>query len=376
MTVHGRDISTELSTPNTFAAQSSQVRDLLLRFPGVARVRLTHTAGEWVAQVLGWDRPMLSPGSGPLAELAKHNPDELQFLHDEIFLGESYLQGGITLREDAVVFDVGANIGIFSLFVGARCPSAQVFAFEPVPDICEQLQHNVERHGVRARVFPVGLSDREREVTFNFYPDLSIMSCRSDYADLDNESELVRQYVHNARESGPGGRDEHLARVESLVTRDFDLSERHCRLRRLSDIIEEHGVSRIDLLKIDVQRSELDVLQGIKASHWPLVHQIVMEVHDEAGTPTEGRVRQVRALLQEQGFAIAESEVDLLRGAGRYAIQAIRPGYADDPRPVAASAGTAAELDPAALRAWLARQLPTHLVPQEITIVDALPLVD
>ncbi|MFJ1748146.1 FkbM family methyltransferase [Streptomyces sp. NPDC088116] len=355
----------------------SKIRDVLLRFPGVARVRLTHTGeGRLEAHVLGWDKPMLSPDTGPFAELAKNNPDELQFLHDEIFIAESYLQGGIVLREDAVVFDVGANIGIFSLFVGARCPSAEVFAFEPVPDVFTQLRTNVERHGVSTRLFEIGLSDREQQVTFNFYPDLSIMSCRSDYADLDNETELVKKYVANARETGPDGRDEHLARVASLVDKDFDLSERRCQLRRLSAVIDEAGVTCVDLLKIDVQRSELDVLKGLDDRHWALVRQIVMEVHDEVGTPTEGRVEEVRALLMKHGFEIADTEVDLLRGAGRYTVQAVRPGYENDPRPVIASVGSGKELDEATLRDWLADRLPEHLVPRRITLVDMLPSVD
>ncbi|MHB6911215.1 FkbM family methyltransferase [Streptomyces sp. DB-54] len=358
-------------------ADKIKVCDLLLKFPGVARVRLSRTAaGQLAAQVLGWDRPMISPDSGPLTELAHHNPDELQFLHDEIFLGESYLQGGITLREKAVVFDVGANIGVFSLFVHARCPSAEVYAFEPIPDIYDQLRRNVERHGAGARLFPCGLSDHDREVSFNFYPDLSIMSCRSDYADLENESKLVTRYVENARENGPEDRHEHLSRVESLVTRDFDLSERRCRLRRLSEVIDETGVDRIDLLKVDVQRSELDVLKGIDARHWPLVHQVVMEVHDEVGTPTEGRLEEVCTLLLEHGFRVSDAETDLLRGAGRFTVQAIRPAYAGDPRSVVARAGSTEALDPCALRDWLAGRLPGHLMPQEITMVDALPPTD
>ncbi|MDQ0935244.1 FkbM family methyltransferase [Streptomyces turgidiscabies] len=223
------------------------------------------------------------------------------------------------------------------------------------------------------RPLRTGLSDRDQEVTFNFYPDLSIMSCRSDYADLDNETMLVEKYVENARSSGDPGRDEHIARVAALTSRDFELSERRCELRRLSSVIDETGVPRIDLLKIDVQRSELDVLKGVDDRHWPLVRQIAMEVHDESGTPTQGRLKEVRALLLDRGFEITDSEVDLLRGAGRFCVQAIHPAYADDPRPVAASAGSGAEPEPRALLETLARQLPAHLVPRQITPVCELP---
>ncbi len=32
---------------------------------------------------------------------------------------------------------------------------------------------------------------------------------------------------------------------------------------------------------MDVERAELDVLRGVSAHHWPLIRQVVMEVHAE-----------------------------------------------------------------------------------------------
>jgi hypothetical protein len=37
---------------------------------------------------------------------------------------------------------------------------------------------------------------------------------------------------------------------------------------------------RVDLLKIDVERAELEVLNGIEQSDWSKIKQVVMEVHD------------------------------------------------------------------------------------------------
>jgi FkbM family methyltransferase len=362
------------TTAESAGAAAGTVCDLLLRHPGVARAQFAGNGGDGrEVRVVGWDAAEAPFAAGPLGALTQINPHETRFLHDEIFTAESYLQGGIVLRENAIVFDVGANIGMFSLFVGARCPSAEVFAFEPVPDVFAALTRNVARHGVRARLFQLGLSDRDQEITFNFYPGISIMSCRSDYADFDNEVDLIKRYVDNARENGPPGREDHLAQVEALVAKDFELSKRRCVLRRLSTVLDGTPVPRIDLLKLDVQRAELDALQGIGDRHWPLVQQLSMEVHDEPGTPTQGRVVQVRALLAGRGFTVTVSEEDLLRGTGRYAVQAVRPGYARDPRPVAARAGSGRPLNAGQLRAWLASKLPPAETVPRITVADALP---
>ena len=53
---------------------------------------------------------------------------------------EGYFVHGIALKENDVVFDVGANVGVFSLRALQKGKSIQVFAFEPIPDIFACLQ--------------------------------------------------------------------------------------------------------------------------------------------------------------------------------------------------------------------------------------------
>lgn len=352
----------------------AQIEDTLRRYPGIARARVLREAdGRLAAHVLPWGRHSVTEDAGVLAEVAGVNMSEMRFLHDEIFVDEVYLRGGIVIREGAVVFDVGANIGMFSLFIGARCPSAEVFAFEPVPEVFARLQQNVNERRLAVRPFNYGLSHREQETSFYYYPDISIMSCRHDYINWENEVELIKRYVANERQNGPAGREQHLAEVEELVTRDFEFVECKCRLRKMSAVIDEAGVSNIDLIKIDAQRAELDVLHGIEARHWPLVQQISMEVHDEAGSPTEGRVQQVEKLLGEHGFRVSVGVEEMLRGTGRYAVHAVRPGYDSDPRPVVAAAGTTHTVAPEDVADWLSGRLPVGLLPDRVIVVDALP---
>src|SRR5580658_7573238 len=215
-------------------AVEAEIEGTLRRYPGVARARvLRDDDGQLVAYVLPWGTHSVTADPGILAELANMNLAEVRFLHDEIFVGQVYLRGGITLRENAVVFDVGANIGMFSLFIGARCPSAQVYAFEPVPAVFAKLQENVGVRDLAVRPFNYGLSDRDQEVSFYFYPDISIMSCRHDYINWENETELIKRYAANERENGPAGREEHLEWVEGLVAKDFEFVECPCRLRTM-----------------------------------------------------------------------------------------------------------------------------------------------
>ena len=47
-------------------------------------------------------------------------------------------------KKSNIVFDVGANIGYYSLLAAISNKEAKVFAFEPVPRIYEYLNHNIE----------------------------------------------------------------------------------------------------------------------------------------------------------------------------------------------------------------------------------------
>ncbi len=58
---------------------------------------------------------------------------ETAAIYNEIFLWQDYLGSGLSLADCRYVFDVGANVGLFSLFAKLQNPALTVHAFEPVP---------------------------------------------------------------------------------------------------------------------------------------------------------------------------------------------------------------------------------------------------
>jgi len=54
-----------------------------------------------------------------------------------------------------------------------------------------------------------------------------------------------------------------------------------CEVMTVSDIIRIYSLEKIDLLKIDVERAELMVLQGIEPKDWQRIRQVSAEVHTE-----------------------------------------------------------------------------------------------
>ena len=96
----------------------------------------------------------------------------------EIFDEKVYLKHGITLHEGDVVFDVGANIGLFTLFANQYCGQLRTYAFEPIPQLFDFLRLNASIYGLNVNLFDCGLSGEAGETDFTYYPNISVLSGR------------------------------------------------------------------------------------------------------------------------------------------------------------------------------------------------------
>jgi 31-O-methyltransferase len=241
------------------------------------------------------------------------NADETRFVHGEVFGERCYLQHGIELRDGDCVFDVGANIGMASIFFCKERRDIRLFAFEPSPAAFECLKANIElhgsRHGIEARTFECGLSREPGAAEFTFYPANSVMS--GFHADLEKDREATKTFLMNS-----GFAPRH---AELFAGSKFKKVTFPCRLRTLSEIVDEERVTRIDLLKVDVERSEREVLAGVREDHWGLIRQVVVEVHDEGGA-----LEEVQGILATHGFEITAAQDPQLQGTSIFSVFATR----------------------------------------------------
>ena len=336
-------------------------------------------------------------------EIEQQSRRETEYQYKEIYEKQGYLRLGARLGKAGCVVDVGANIGMFALFASQWCPEGRVYALEPVEEVYEQLRKNAERYGGnRIQVYPYGLGEREEKKEFTYYRRNSMLSGVREYADEGEERELLRKFVERERaaaaaegggvEEGEGVQEEE---VEELLGRQLESEVRVCRVRRLSDVMREEGLERIDLLKIDVQRAELDVLRGIEEEDWGKIGQIIMEVHDDGKKEKGGGgLAGVVEMLRRHGFREVVEQEESLAGTDRYTVYAVQKekeeeirgegrGYGVKLEEVREEGGTRAEgtgiggrgrITVEELQRYLGKRLPEYMVPGEMMVLEEMPL--
>ena len=256
------------------------------------------------------------PGGLEIAHLNRH---ETEYVYQEIFGDRCYLRHGIHLPDNAIVVDIGANIGLFSLFVRSQCPKASVYSYEPSPIAFRALKANSEAYGPNLHAFNAGVSGQNGSATLTFYGKSSVFS--SFHPSAEEDRKAIQAVVANMVRGELGNTAEPVDEyVEELMADRMDQQTFECQLVSVPEILRQNNLGRVDLLKVDAEKCELEILHGIDDSTWRLIDQVVIEVHDR----TRRAVEEAQELLTKQGFQCAVEEEKLLTGSGLFNVYARR----------------------------------------------------
>lgn len=183
-------------------------------------------------------------------------------LANEIFFHRVYALPGGEIGPEDVVVDVGANVGVFSVYAAART-RGRIVAVEPFPQNVEFLRRNLRANGCeRVEVVPSALSDHEGTL------ELAVAK---------------KGTMHSIAPAAAEGGE----RVKVPAT-------------TLARIVEQRGLERIDLLKMDCEGAEGVILPTLPKDVLARVQRMALEFHDHLSPVSH---EALRALLEANGFS-------------------------------------------------------------------------
>lgn len=203
----------------------------------------------------------------------------LRLLHTfkEIFMDECYLAGlERPILSGATVVDIGANAGYFTLFAVSCFADARVFSFEPVPVNYDQLErHRNLNSSKKIKCFPKAVAGQTGEISLSFDSSDSFTTSATIFKQTDQQKESIK--------------------VPCLT---------------LVQIMDENGINKCDLLKMDCEGAEYDILYNCPPDYLQRIDQIAMEVHN--GEKENQNIEALEAFLRKQGFITRRKPVGML----------------------------------------------------------------
>lgn len=193
----------------------------------------------------------------------------------DLFLGQwepdvvDYLRR--TVQPGMTVLDIGANIGIYTLICAKQVGAGGVVhSFEPTPATFARLERNVALNRLaNVHINQVALSNQEGVTEFHLYHQNAMNS-------------LARQAW--------------VGKVKAVVP---------VRTRTLDGYVAEEGITRVDLVKLDVEGAERMVLRGGSALlQSETAPALLVEFADRTTEAFGYRAAELRDLLEAHGYTL------------------------------------------------------------------------
>ncbi|MBL7767225.1 MAG: FkbM family methyltransferase [Chitinophagaceae bacterium] len=203
------------------------------------------------------------------------------FIQQHIYFLGYYDRGlqqwiGQTLKTGDVYVDVGANVGCYTLLAAKRVgATGKVYAFEPVSHTADRLEQNIGlNHFTNIQVVRKALYQENTELTFF----------------LSSDDNVGMSSIH--RHDAESGQTEVIQAIKA------------------DDFFNQEALSRIDLIKIDIEGAEWFALQGMKETLLKYHPLVVLEFSDELLSKSGIAPQQLISFFTDLGYTLHQLTED------------------------------------------------------------------
>lgn len=193
----------------------------------------------------------------------------------DIFFKNPYTKG-VSIPDGSTIVDIGANVGVFSLFVEKMAKKTNIYSFEAHPANFKYLEWNVRKNNLKnIRIFNLAVSGKKGK---------------------------IKLFKHD---KGFGGFSIYPDLVESKTGEYVEV-----RSTTLNEIIEQNNIKKIDFLKLDCEGSEYEILFKTSKRNLQKIGFIAMEIH----RVKDYSIDALTKFLTKNGFIVQEKKDILLAG--------------------------------------------------------------
>lgn len=204
----------------------------------------------------------------------------VRHLIKEIFLEQHYY---IDLNTPTpLIFDIGSNIGITTLFLKLVYPHSRIYCFEPDPDTYKTLLANVTGNQLKNVIlFNYGLGGFDGQTSLHI-PSWS-----------DGSSSIFKKKIHIEKD------------FASQINTNFNhtIKEKEVSIRKCSNLIKQYNIDHIDVMKIDAEGAETEIIEDMK-DHLHIIDFLIIEYHYSKDFLRENSLSRIVHQLENSDFIV------------------------------------------------------------------------
>jgi FkbM family methyltransferase len=156
-----------------------------------------------------------------------------------VWLIEEYKKLNFDINNNDVVVDVGAHIGLFTLYASQFCNKGKIYSFEPVKENYKLLLENVKSNNLK------------QVTTFNFA--------------VSNSNDPIKLFINDDE----AGHSMFYTSSQSLIVDSISLQR----------IFDDNHIDYCNFLKLDCEGAEYEIIKTLPTTYFKKIDKIIIEYH-------------------------------------------------------------------------------------------------
>jgi FkbM family methyltransferase len=185
---------------------------------------------------------------------------------NEIYVVKEYDKLLKYIKENSIVIDIGAQMGVFSNYAALQKKNVKVYSYEPFEENFLMLNKNIKLNDLQGKIIPIklGISGKKGEREFTL---------------CDENTGGHGFYCQDGSKK---------IKINTIT---------------LKDVFESNKIEKCDYLKMDCEGAEYEIFYNTPKKYLDKIKSISMEYHKN------GDVNKLKKFLEENGFKVSLTEV-------------------------------------------------------------------